>query len=123
MKYQITTDSSEQLHTLPAHLMGATASSDWVAQFDAIAVGHAQDGGVGQEVARPAGLGFQPAEEAGAVRKVGEEVAIVVLEPVVEGRRLTFLMACRMPIVSSLLMDKTAWECRATLGRASSILQ
>ena len=56
-----------------------------MAQFNAVAVGHAQDSRLGQEVSDPAGLGFQPAEEAGAVGQFGEEAAIVVFEPVVEG--------------------------------------
>ena len=56
-----------------------------MAQFNAVAVGHAQQGGLGQEVPGPAGFGCQVAEQAGAVGQFGEEAAIVVGEPVVEG--------------------------------------
>ena len=55
-----------------------------MAQFHAIAVGHAQDGGLGQEAAGPAGLPLPPAEEAGAFGQFGEQVAIVVSEPIIE---------------------------------------
>ena len=54
-----------------------------MAQFDTIVVGDAQNGGLDQEVARPARLGCQPAEETGAFRQFGEEMTIVILEPMV----------------------------------------
>ena len=69
---------------LPARLVEIASRAHRMAQFNAVAVGDAQDGRLGQEVAGPAGLGFQSAEEAGALRQFGEEMTIVVLEPVVE---------------------------------------
>ena len=71
--------------SLPADLIGAPTFPYGMTQFDAVAVGHAQDGGLGQEAAGPVLLGLQLAEETGAFRQFGEEVAIVVPEPVVEG--------------------------------------
>ena len=85
---------------LLAHLVEVPSRTHRMAQFDAVTVGHAQDGGLGQEAAGPAGLGFQAAEEAGALGEFGEEVAIVALEPV--------LTAWRMPMVSSSLRERTA---------------
>ncbi len=56
-----------------------------MAQFDAVAVGHPQQGGLRQETAGPAGFGFQTPQQASAVGQFGKELAIVVGEPVVEG--------------------------------------
>ena len=68
-----------------AHLVQVPSGANRMAQFNAVAVGHAQDDGLGQEVAGPAGLGFQATSgRGGCVRAVGEQVAIVVFEPIVE---------------------------------------
>ena len=60
--------------------------SHGVAQFNAVAVGHPQHGGFGQEVAGPALPGPQSAVEPGTAGQVGERAAIVVPEPVVESQ-------------------------------------
>ena len=62
-----------------------------MAQFDAVVVGDAQDGGLGQEVAGPAGLGGQPTVETGAFRQFGEEPTIVIPEPMAAGILLDVL--------------------------------
>ena len=74
-----------------ARLVEIAPGAHRMAQFNAVAVGDAQDGRLGQEVAGPAGLGFQPAEETGTLRQFGEEMAIVILEPMVEGTLLDVL--------------------------------
>ncbi len=74
-----------------AHLVDAASRPHRMAQFDAVTVGHSQQSRRGQEVAGSAGLGFQPAEEAGAFGELGKEVApcssqgqaIVVFEPII----------------------------------------
>lgn len=71
-----------------AFLADLTRSSPfphWMTQFNAVAVGHALHGGLGQEVAGPVLLGSQSAVEAGPVGQLGEQVTIVVPEPMVEG--------------------------------------
>ena len=64
-----------------ADVTGPSAFSHRMTQFT---VGHAQHGAVGQEIAGPVLLGPQPPVETGAVRQLGEQIAIVVFEPVVE---------------------------------------
>lgn len=75
-------------NTIPANLMRPPAFPYWVAQLNASAVGHAQNGWVGQEAPHPAGLGFKAAEQSGAFRQSGKEITKVVAEPVVEGALL-----------------------------------
>ena len=76
---------------LPTRLVEITPRAHRMAQFNAVTVGDAQDGRLGQEVAGPAGLGCQPAEEASAFRQFGEEMTIVILEPMIEGTLLDVL--------------------------------
>ena len=64
-----------------AHLVEVASGPHRMAQLDAVAVGHAPDSGLGPEAAGPAGLGFPPAEEAGALGEFGEHIAIVVFQP------------------------------------------
>lgn len=76
---------------LATRLVEITPRAHRMAQFNAVAVGDAQDGRLDQELAGPALFGLQPAEETGAFRQFGEEMTIIVLEPVVEGTLLDVL--------------------------------
>ena len=62
-------------------LCGAAPIPNGMAQFNAIAVGDAHQVGLGQDASRPVLLSMQAAEEAGAFRQLGEQAAVVVLEP------------------------------------------
>ena len=87
---------------LLAHLVEVASGPHRMAQFDAVTVGHAQDGRLGQEAAGPAGLGFQTAEEAGAFGQFGEEMA-------------------GTPMATTSLRESRAWGCCGKSGRVSSI--
>ena len=56
------------------------------------------------------------AEEAGALRQSGEEVAIVILEPMTEGTLPDLLDGVEQPMVTGSLTESRAWGCGAIGG-------
>ena len=66
---------------LASDLSGAAPVTDGMAQLNAITVGDAHQGGLGQEASRPVLLRMPAAKPAGAFRQLGEPAAVVVLEP------------------------------------------
>src|SRR3954452_15462930 len=54
-------------------------------QFDAVAVGDAQDGRLRQEALRPGPVRGEEPEEARALGQRGEQLAIIAAEPAIEG--------------------------------------
>ena len=77
--------SSDGWTCLSGELTRPSSFPHWVAQFNTIAVGHAQHGGLGQEIAGSMLLGPHPAIELSRVGQVGEKVAIGVPEPALGG--------------------------------------
>ena len=65
-------------------LSGAAPVPNRMAQLNAIAVGDAHQGGLGQEASRAVLLTMQAAKQGCAFRQLGEQAAVVVPEPGIE---------------------------------------
>ena len=103
-------------------LCGAAPVPDGMAQLNAVAVGDAHQGRLSQEASRPVLLRMQAEEEAGAFRQLGEQAAVVVLEPGIESARAAVFGDVRMPMVTTSPAERMACERRGTSVMASSTL-
>lgn len=64
--------------------LGKAQLSDWMTEFDAKRVGHAQDGGRSQKAGSPSAMRLESSPQAGALRQIGKQGQVIAFPPTIK---------------------------------------